>query len=87
MIHSWCLKWGLQSFNADDVAHDAMVKLLTAMRTFRYDPARSFRAWLKTVTKHALGQFSASQRRLPRQIGPDLPIGNRRRRLIAGSVS
>jgi RNA polymerase sigma-70 factor (ECF subfamily) len=56
------------------VAQDVLVQLLTAMRTFRYDPARSFHAWLKTVTQHAFSQFSAGRRRVPRQIGPDLPI-------------
>jgi RNA polymerase sigma-70 factor (ECF subfamily) len=74
MIHGWCVKWGLQASDADDVAQDVLVQLLTAMRTFRYDPARSFHAWLKTVTQHALSQFSAGRRRVPRQIGPDRPI-------------
>jgi RNA polymerase sigma-70 factor (ECF subfamily) len=74
MIHSWCLKWGLQSFDADDVAQDVMVKLLTAMRTFRYDPARSFHAWLRTVTQHALGHFSADGRKEPGQLGPGMRI-------------
>jgi RNA polymerase sigma-70 factor (ECF subfamily) len=74
MIHAWCVKWGLQACDADDVAQDVLVQLLTAMRTFRYDPARSFHAWLKTVTQHALSQFSAGRRRVPRQIGPDVPI-------------
>jgi RNA polymerase sigma-70 factor (ECF subfamily) len=74
MIRAWCLKWGLQSSDADDVAQDVLVNLLTAMRTFRYDPARSFHAWLKTVTQHALSQFSAGRRREPGQIGPDIPI-------------
>ena len=74
MIHAWCVKWGLQASDADDVAQDVVVKLLTAMRTFRYDPARSFHAWLKTVTQHTLSQFSAGRRREPGQIGPDLPI-------------
>jgi RNA polymerase sigma-70 factor (ECF subfamily) len=27
------------------------------MRTFAYDPARSFRGWLKTLTHHALHDF------------------------------
>jgi RNA polymerase sigma-70 factor (ECF subfamily) len=62
VIHSWCAKWGLQVSDADDVAQDVMVKLLTAMRTFRYDPARSFRAWLRTVTQHAFGHFSQRAR-------------------------
>jgi RNA polymerase sigma-70 factor (ECF subfamily) len=74
IIHSWCLKWGLQSFDADDVAQDVMVKLLTAMRTFRYDPARSFHGWLRTVTQHALGHFSAGGRREPGQLGPNIRI-------------
>jgi RNA polymerase sigma-70 factor (ECF subfamily) len=74
IIHGWCAKWGLQASDADDVAQDVLVRLLTAMRTFRYDPARSFRAWLKTVTQHALSQFSAGRRRVPRQIGPDFQI-------------
>jgi RNA polymerase sigma-70 factor (ECF subfamily) len=74
MIRAWCVKWGLQASDADDVSQDVMVKLLTAMRTFRYDPGRSFHAWLKTVTQHALGHFSASRRKEPGQLGPDLQI-------------
>ena len=74
MIHAWCLKWGLQVCDADDVAQDVLVKLLAAMRTFQYDPARSFHAWLKTVTQHALGHFSAGRRREPGQLGPEIRI-------------
>ena len=74
MIRAWCLKWGLQISDADDVAQDILVRLLTAMRTFQYDPARSFHAWLKTVTQHALSHFSAGRHREPGQIGPDVPI-------------
>jgi RNA polymerase sigma-70 factor (ECF subfamily) len=74
MIRAWCLKWGLQASDADDVAQDVLVKLLTAMRAFRYDPSRSFRAWLKTVTQHALSAYSAGRRKQPGQIGPDHSI-------------
>jgi RNA polymerase sigma-70 factor (ECF subfamily) len=74
MIHTWCLKWGLQSSDADDVAQDVLVNLLTAMRTFRYDPDRSFHAWLRTVTQHTLGHFSAGRRREPGQLGPEIRI-------------
>jgi len=49
----WCLKWGSQPSDVDDIAQEVLLKLLTAMRKFHYDPARSFRAWLKTVTKNA----------------------------------
>ena len=40
MIRSWCLKWGLQDSDADDVAQDVLVKLVAAIRKFQYDPAQ-----------------------------------------------
>jgi RNA polymerase sigma-70 factor (ECF subfamily) len=52
MIRAWCLKWGAQPFDADDVAQQVLTKLVTAMNSFSYDPGRSFRAWLKTVTRN-----------------------------------
>ena len=76
MIRAWCLKWGLQSSDADDVAQDVLVNLLTAMRTFRYDPARSFHAWLKTVTHHTLSHFSTQRRREPGQKVADVLIAD-----------
>jgi RNA polymerase sigma factor (sigma-70 family) len=65
MIRAWCLKWHLQDSDADDVGQDVLVKLVAAIRKFQYDPARSFRAWLKTVTQHALSDFVASRRKDP----------------------
>jgi RNA polymerase sigma-70 factor (ECF subfamily) len=62
-IRGWCLTWGLQDSDAADVAQDVLVKLFAALRKFRYDPSRSFRAWLKTVTRHVWSDFSASRRR------------------------
>jgi RNA polymerase sigma factor (sigma-70 family) len=64
-IRHWCLTWGLQDSDADDVAQDVLVKLFAALRRFQYDPSRSFRAWLKTVTQHAWSDFVAAQRRHP----------------------
>ena len=68
MIRAWCFKWHLQDSDADDVVQDVLVKLLAAIRKFHYDPARSFRAWLKTVTDHALSDFVATRRRHPGQM-------------------
>jgi RNA polymerase sigma factor (sigma-70 family) len=45
-IKSWCLTWGLQASDAEDVTQEVLVKLFAAMSKFQYDPARSFRAWL-----------------------------------------
>ena len=62
VIRAWCLKWGSQPSDAEDVTQDVLVKLVTAMRSFRYDPDRSFRAWLKTVTQNAWTDLVRSQR-------------------------
>src|SRR3984957_15851494 len=64
-IRRWCLTWGLQDSDADDVAQDVLVKLFAALRKFQYDPSRSFRAWLKTVTQHAWSDFVSARRRDP----------------------
>jgi RNA polymerase sigma-70 factor (ECF subfamily) len=77
MIRAWCVKWGLQSSDVDDVAQDVLIKLLNAMRTFRYDPSRSFCAWLRTVTQRALGDFAAGRAKEPGQIGPEVAIADR----------
>jgi len=62
-ILAWCRGWGLQPADADDVAQTVLLKLFDAMRTFSYDPARSFRAWLKTVAHHAWRDYVEKQRR------------------------
>jgi RNA polymerase sigma factor (sigma-70 family) len=53
----WCRHWGLQESDAQDVTQDVLVRLAVKMREFVYDPARSFRAWLKTLARHALSDF------------------------------
>src|SRR5262249_46229515 len=62
-IHAWCDEWGVQGADADDVAQEVLAGLLTTMREFRYDPKRSFRAWLKTVTRHTWINLVAKHRR------------------------
>jgi RNA polymerase sigma-70 factor (ECF subfamily) len=56
-IRSWCLRWGLQPVDADDLCQQLLLKLLDKLRTFVYDPSRSFRSWLKTVARHAVSDF------------------------------
>jgi RNA polymerase sigma-70 factor (ECF subfamily) len=63
MIRDWCLRWGSRPEDAEDVAQEVLLKLLAAMKTFQYDPGRSFRAWLKTVTQNAWNDFTKSHRR------------------------
>ncbi|MGO9469356.1 MAG: RNA polymerase sigma factor [Isosphaeraceae bacterium] len=58
MIRAWCVRWGAQACDADDVAQQVLLKLLTAMKSYRPDPKASFRGWLKTVTHHAWLDFA-----------------------------
>ena len=63
-IYRWCRQWQLQDADAEDLTQDILVKLTHKLRSFAYDPSRSFRAWLKTVTHHAWRDFEDDRRRL-----------------------
>jgi RNA polymerase sigma-70 factor (ECF subfamily) len=62
-IDSWCRRWGLQEADAQDVAQLVLLRLAAKLRTFAYDPSRSFRGWLKTLTRHAWSDFVADRQR------------------------
>jgi RNA polymerase sigma-70 factor (ECF subfamily) len=62
-IYRWCRQWNLQEADAQDVTQTVLVKLAAKMRDFQYDPARSFRAYLKTLTHYAWCDFLESCRR------------------------
>ncbi len=61
-IFHWCLRWGLQQADAEDLTQNVLLKLAQHMRTFAYDPKRSFRAYLKTVTHHAWRDLMESRK-------------------------
>src|SRR4051812_44338139 len=63
-VYGWCRHWGLQEADAQDVTQDVLVRLAAKMRDFAYDPARSFRAWLKTLARHALSDFCDARGRV-----------------------
>lgn len=56
-VYGWCRHWGFQEADAQDITQDVLVRLAEKMRDFAYDPARSFRAWLKTLARHAVSDF------------------------------
>jgi RNA polymerase sigma factor (sigma-70 family) len=57
LVYRWCRRWQLQEADAQDVTQDVLVKLAGKMRTFTYDPARSFRAYLRTLARYAWCDF------------------------------
>jgi RNA polymerase sigma-70 factor (ECF subfamily) len=62
-IYGWCRKWNLQDADAQDVTQTVLAQLAEKMRSFAYDPARSFRGWLKTLAYHAWSDFLAGRKR------------------------
>jgi len=62
-LHAWCLRWGLQEADAQDVTQNVLLRLARKMRDFTYDPNGSFRAWLKTLAQHACSDYVASRQR------------------------
>jgi RNA polymerase sigma factor (sigma-70 family) len=68
-IYRWCRQWKLQDADAEDVTQDILVKLTQKLRAFAYDPSRSFRGWLKTVSHHAWRDFADSRRYSQRDTG------------------
>jgi RNA polymerase sigma-70 factor (ECF subfamily) len=63
LIERWCRHWRLQEADAQEVTQAVLVELAEKMRTFRYDPARSFRAYLKTLARYAWCDFLAACRK------------------------
>ena len=60
-VYDWCRRWGLQDADARDVTQAVLLKMVRRLRTFRYDPARSFRRWLRAVARGAWADFLADR--------------------------
>src|SRR5437773_388003 len=60
-IYTWARQTGLQESDAADLVQEVFALLVEKMPAFAYDPHRSFRAWLRTVT---LNKWRDRRRRL-----------------------
>jgi RNA polymerase sigma-70 factor (ECF subfamily) len=61
LIYRWCRRHNLQDSDAKDVTQQVLLKLATHLPAFSYDPSKSFRAWLRTLTYHAWVDFLSDQ--------------------------
>lgn len=66
---AWCKHWRLQEADAQDVTQTVLLQLMTKLQSFDYDPARSFRAWLKTLTHHAWQDLLVRRRQIQTNLG------------------
>jgi RNA polymerase sigma factor (sigma-70 family) len=62
-IYAHCLAFSLQPADAEDVTQAVLLRLVEKLPRFHYDPAQSFRAWLRTVTRNILCDFLAERQR------------------------
>lgn len=53
LIAAWGRRWGLQEADVADVGQTVLLRLAERLGTFEYDPAKSFRAYIKTLAKYA----------------------------------
>ncbi len=61
-MFSWCCHWGLQPADAEDLTQALLYQMVAQAKVSRYDPEKgSFRAWLKTLTRHAWYDFAKKQ--------------------------
>jgi RNA polymerase sigma-70 factor, ECF subfamily len=80
LILSWGQRAGLSPHDAADLVQDVLTVLVQELPQFQYDPSKSFRAWLKTVTLNKHRQRMRRHLAGPREQGDatldDLPDGN-----------
>ena len=53
----------VQEATAEDVAQGILIRLIKEMQRFEYQPDKSFRGWLKTVTKNSVLDYYRKERR------------------------
>jgi RNA polymerase sigma-70 factor (ECF subfamily) len=64
LVYYWCLRAGLQPADAEDVVQEVFRTVARRIADFRRNGhCGAFRAWLRTITRHKIGDFVRSQRR------------------------
>jgi len=68
MIYRWARQAGLDGAEAADLTQDVLLRLVEKLPQFQYDRAKSFRAWLKTVTLNRWRECVRRRRLEPTQL-------------------
>ena len=63
LVLHWARRWGLSGSDAQDVAQEVLLVLVRQIRSFRYDPQRRFRSWLKTIVMRTCSRLRQSELR------------------------
>lgn len=57
LLFYWAQKTGLQSHDASDLVQDVLAIVFRKLPDFEYDPEKSFRCWLRTITMNKFREF------------------------------
>ncbi len=57
MLRRWCRRRGLDDHATDEVCQRIWIELADRMKTFQYDPNRSFRGWLRRLCESRIIDF------------------------------
>jgi RNA polymerase sigma factor (sigma-70 family) len=62
MIEDWCRRCGLSGAERDDLVSMVLFKVAVRMKSgYIYDPARTFRGWLRAVVISQVNEFKAAK--------------------------
>jgi RNA polymerase sigma-70 factor, ECF subfamily len=63
LVYGWVRRMGLQSQDAADVMQNVFISVWKGLNGFTIDrPDRSFRGWLRTITRHAVLEWNRRDR-------------------------
>ena len=57
LLRLWCRGYGLDDDSVDEVCQRIWIELADRMRTFQYDPNRTFRGWLRRLCESRVVDF------------------------------
>jgi RNA polymerase sigma-70 factor (ECF subfamily) len=68
LIYDWARRAGAGPEDARDLVQDVLTILIRRMPEFEYDPSKTFRGWLRTVTLNAWRRQQRRATRLPIEV-------------------
>jgi RNA polymerase sigma-70 factor (ECF subfamily) len=74
LLFRWAQRAGLADADAADLVQDVLIALVQELPRLEYDAARSFRAWLKTVTINKCRERQRRRVLAAGQGGPEEPL-------------
>lgn len=57
MLLRWCRALGLRHEEAEDLAQEILIEVAGLLKTFSYDPSKTFRGWLRKITWRRVQDF------------------------------